>query len=153
MSVILRDIEDAVEGVLGQESVELVDLNYLQENGRWVLRFFIDKEGGVTISDCENLSKRIGALLDATEMIPHKYALEVSSPGLNRILKKEKDFQRFSGERVKVRVRAPIDGQRRFRGTLKGVEDGGVLVEHEGGTLKFQFGSIEEARLDPDIKI
>lgn len=149
----MREIESAVSGLLEQESLELVDLNYLQEGGRWILRFFIDKEGGVGIKDCEYVSKRIGALLDATEAVPHRYALEVSSPGMNRIVKKEKDFTRFSGERIRLRVRVPVDGRRRFSGTLKGVEGGSVLVDADGQTLRFELGAIEEARLDPEIRI
>jgi len=153
MQIDINAIERSVEGVLAQESVEIVDLRYLREQSRWILRFFVDKAGGVTISDCERVSKRIGAVLDASELMTHPYALEVSSPGLNRVLKKLKDFERFAGERIALRVQTAVDGRCRFCGTLNGVEDGKVVLEHEGGKIRFEPETIREARLDPEIKI
>ncbi len=149
----LKEIEKAVGGVLAQEAVELVDLKFVSDGGRWVMRFFVDKEGGVTVSDCERVSKRIGAILDVTGIVPGRYSLEVSSPGMNRLVKKEKDFKRFSGERIKLRVKSAVNGQCRFRGTLKGFEDGGVLLVCSGEVVRFPLGTIAEARLDPEIRI
>lgn len=149
----IAEIEKAVGGVLAQEAVELVDLKFVSDGGRWVMRFFVDKEGGVTLSDCERVSKRIGAILDVTDIVPGRYSLEVSSPGMNRLVKKEKDFKRFSGERIKLRVKCAVNGQSRFRGTLKGFEDGEVLLESEGTVVRFPLGTIAEARLDPEIRI
>src|SRR5262245_15369984 len=103
-------IEKAVQGVLDQEAVELVDLRYVHESGRWVLRFFLDKTGGVTLGDCEHLSNRIGAILDLTDLLPRSYVLEVSSPGIDRLLKRERDFKRFSGYRVQVWLSTPEAG-------------------------------------------
>ena len=149
----LEQIEKAVSGLLAQEAVELVDLRYLQEGGRWVLRFYLDKHGGITLDDCEKLSSRIGALLDTVDVLMHPYSLEVSSPGLDRRLKRERDFQRFSGHRVKIRLKEPLEGRRRFHGYLKGFEAGKVLLENAGTTVAFEFAAIEEARLDPEIKV
>ncbi|MFH2201751.1 MAG: ribosome maturation factor RimP [Elusimicrobiota bacterium] len=153
MTINLNEIESVVAGVLAQEAVELVDLRYLRDGGRWVLRFFVDKQGGVTIDDCERVSRRLGAILDAAGVMTHAYALEVSSPGLKRIIKKIEDYERFSGERVKLSVHAAVSGQRHFRGILRGVEDGKILLEHDGGLTHFAPTSIHEARLDPEIRI
>ena len=113
-------IENVVEPLLAQEAAELVDIEWLHENGRQVLRFYLDKKGGITLDDCEHLSSRIGALLDEADFISGAYVLEVSSPGLDRVLKKEKDFVRFAGKTVQVRLKAPQEGRRNFKGVLRG---------------------------------
>ncbi|MCX5793994.1 MAG: ribosome maturation factor RimP [Elusimicrobia bacterium] len=141
-------IESVVEPLLAQEAVELVDIESIHEHGRQVLRFYLDKKGGITLDDCEHLSNRIGALLDEADLIPGAYVLEVSSPGLDRVLKKEKDFARFAGKTVQVRLKAPQDGRRNFKGTLQGLADGKVAVECEGARFEFALGLIDEARLD-----
>lgn len=151
MNVETSAIEAAVSPVLEQEAVEMVDLQYLREGGRWVLRFFLDKEGGITLADCEYLSDRIGALLDQGNLIEHAYALEISSPGLDRVIKKEKDFRRFAGRRVRVRLRNPLEGRRKFLGRLLGFEQGRVLLECEGKPLHFPSDAVEEARLEPEV--
>src|SRR5690242_16065104 len=98
------DIEKLIEPMLAQENAELVDLTYLKEGPRWVLRVFMDKEGGITLDDCAYFSERIGSLVDASGAVDRSYVLEVSSPGLDRVIKKEKDFARFAGKAVKVRL-------------------------------------------------
>jgi ribosome maturation factor RimP len=149
----LKTLETAIDGLLNQEGMELVDLRWLQEGGRWVLRIYADKHGGTTLRDCEVLSNRVGAMLDAMEAIECSYTLEVSSPGLDRVLKKEKDFIRFAGYQVKVRLKEPLEGQRNFQGCLKGVESGLIVVDAAGKTLSIPPSSVEEARLQPDIDI
>ncbi|NIR14915.1 MAG: ribosome maturation factor RimP, partial [Desulfobacterales bacterium] len=96
--------------ILGGMGFELVDVQYLPKYGRWVLRLYIDKEGGVTIDDCAQVSREIGDLIDVKDVIMHEYILEVSSPGLNRPLKKETDFIWARGKRVKVRMAKPVNG-------------------------------------------
>jgi ribosome maturation factor RimP len=149
----LKLIEQAVEGLLAQEGVELVDLRYLMQGGRWVLRFYLDKHRGITLDDCEYLSDRIGALLDTMDIIPHAYTLEVSSPGLDRVLKKDKDFMRFAGHRVRVRLKNQHNGQRNFSGYLKGFENGSIVLDIGERTLCLELSWIEEARLDPEIEV
>lgn len=151
----IPEIERAARGVLDPEGAELVDTEYRRENGRWVLRFFLDKAGGVTLDDCEYFSNRLGAALDAGNLIPHSYALEVSSPGVDRKLKTEKDFRRFSGHRIKLRLKSPAEnGQRHFSGVLRASEDGRLLLEQGSGDgLSFSIPEIEEARLHPEIEI
>src|SRR5271167_2420313 len=110
----LEQIEKAVQDVLDQEAVDLVDLKYVHEGGRWVLRFFLDKTGGITLGDCEYLSNRIGAALDITDLLPESYVLEVSSPGVNRALKKDRDFKKFIGSRIQLWLKVPESGRRHF---------------------------------------
>lgn len=141
-------IENVVEPLMTQEAAELVDIEWLHEHGRQVLRFYLDKKGGITLDDCEHLSSRISALLDETDLISGAYVLEVSSPGLDRVLKKEKDFVRFAGQAVQVRLKVPQDGRRNFKGILQGFLDGKVVVECEGARFGFPLGLIDEARLD-----
>jgi ribosome maturation factor RimP len=147
----LRQLETDLEALLAQEAVELVDLQYRNEGGRWVLRLFIDKAAGITIDDCGAASDKVGAFLDAADVMNHGYTLEVSSPGLDRVIKKDKDFLRFVGHRVAVRLRAPVEGRRRYQGFLKGLEDGRIVLENEGALVRLERAGVEEARLDPEI--
>lgn len=149
----LKTLEASIEALLNQEAMELVDLRWLQESGRWILRVYADKHGGITIGDCEYLSGRVGALIDETQAIRESYTLEVSSPGLDRVLKKEKDFARFDGHRVRMRLKTPQDGQRNFAGHLRGVEDGCVVLDAGTRTLKVRPDDIDEARLAPDVHV
>lgn len=131
-----------------QESAELVDLTFRKEGAQWVLRVFLDKADGFTLDDCAYFSDRIGALLDEKNAVSRAYVLEVSSPGLDRVIKKEKDFIRFSGKAVKLRLKAPEAGQRNYAGLLRGWKDGKVLLECEGQQKQFGAGLIDEVRLD-----
>ncbi len=108
-----RDVEEAVEKLLEpgleREGLELVDVEYVRERN-WILRIYIDKEGGVDLNDCQTVSEKAGMLLDEADLIPDNYMLEVSSPGLDRVLKKDKDFIRYTGEDVDVKRFAPLEG-------------------------------------------
>jgi ribosome maturation factor RimP len=146
-------IEKLVDPVLNQEGAELVDLKLVRESGRLVLRFFLDKPGGITLDDCEHLSNRIGALLDESDAVSGSYVLEVSSPGLDRVIKKEKDFIRFTGKAVSVRLKAPREGRRNFKGVLQGFSEGRVLIEAQGQKFEFPLESIDEARLDYQAEV
>src|SRR5437016_1113302 len=106
----LSAIEQAVTPLLDQEKAELVDLKFVQEGHRWVLKLFLDKPGGITLDDCAYFSDRIGSVLDESNAIGKSYVLEVSSPGIDRVVKKEKDFKRFAGQPVKVRLKLPQNG-------------------------------------------
>ena len=135
MAQIVEQLEKLVAPILDDLGLELVDLVYQRENRGWVLRFFIDRqEGGVTLDDCAEASREISAILDVEEVIDTAYNLEVSSPGLDRPLKKASDFERFAGQQVKVKTIAAIDpderGRKRksFVGTLEGFVDGKVTV-------------------------
>lgn len=144
----ISGIERLLTPLLEQESAELVDLRFAKEGPRWVLRLFLDKEGGITLDDCAYLSERIGSLIDTSGLITRSYVLEVSSPGLDRVIKYEKDYIRFSGRSVRLRLKLPSLGQRNFKGRLQGFKDGKVLVETEGGPREFAPAEIDEMRLD-----
>lgn len=141
-------LEKALTPLVEQESAELVDLTFHKEGPKWVLRVYLDKEGGITLDDCAYFSDRIGALLDEENLIDRSYVLEVSSPGLDRVIKKEKDFIRFSGKAVTLRLKAPEEGQRNFKGTLRGLSEGRVLLETGGALRQFARSLVDEVRLD-----
>ena len=127
---------------------ELVDLD-VRSGRNGLLRLFIDNEAGVNLSDCEFVSKQVGDLLDVEDPIPGNYNLEVSSPGLDRKLTKSEHFQRFTGETVKVQMRFPIEGRRRFRGTLVASDDENIVVEVDGESHTLPVATIDTARLVP----
>ncbi|UCF56920.1 MAG: ribosome maturation factor RimP [Deltaproteobacteria bacterium] len=145
--LVTKQVADLVEPILDEMGFELVDVEYLSKYGRWVLRLYIDKEGGVTIDDCARVSGEIGDLIDVRDIIKHEYILEVSSPGLNRPLKKERDFIRATGKRVKVRMVTPVNGRRNFTGYLKNFEDGTLYVEAEGTLVALPWLEVDKANL------
>ena len=146
-NLITGKITDLAEPVLDDLGFELVDVEYLSEHGRWVLRIYIDKEGGVTIDDCVNLSREIGDLIDIKDVIEQEYVLEVSSPGLNRPLKKERDFTRVIGKKIKVRMSAPVKGRRNFSGYLKDFKDQKLYIEVEGELINLSWKEVDKANL------
>ena len=113
---------------------ELVDVEYVREAGTWYLRAYMDKEGGVTIDDCEKVSRAFSDLLDQEDFIEDAYILEVSSPGLGRPLKKEKDYKRSMGKELEIRTYRAIDGRKEFGGTLCTYDDKTVTVRQEDGS-------------------
>ncbi|MDE2181104.1 MAG: ribosome maturation factor RimP [candidate division NC10 bacterium] len=130
--------------------LELVDVEFRREAGGWVLRLYLDKRGGVTLGDCQRVSEELSDLLDVENFIGYPYTLEVSSPGLNRPLRRESDFLRFVGQRARVSTVQAIAGQRRFLGVLRGYEDGQVSLEREDGTtVLIPYALISKARLEP----
>jgi ribosome maturation factor RimP len=146
-NLITGKITDLAESVLDDLGFELVDVEYLSEHGRWVLRIYVDKEGGVTIDDCANLSREIGDLIDIKDVIEQEYVLEVSSPGLNRPLKKERDFARVIGKKIKIRMFAPVDGRRNFSGYLKDFQDQKLYIEVEGELVNLSWKEVDKANL------
>lgn len=156
VTALVEKLRPLLEPVVEDEGLELVDLEFLRYSGQWVLRVYMDKEGGVTLEDCQRVSRRLGPLLDVEDLIPHPYNLEVSSPGLNRRLKKPEDFTRFSGRQARIEVSSPIQGKKRFRGKLVGVRGEGpaeVVLELEGGeVVRLPFAHISKARLEVDVE-
>ncbi|HKT31921.1 MAG TPA: ribosome maturation factor RimP [Gammaproteobacteria bacterium] len=140
---LLRIIEPAVNG-LGYELVEL------EFHGK-LLRLYIDQAQGVTLDDCEKVSRQISAVLDVADPISGAYTLEVSSPGLDRPLRKPADFSVQSGKRARIELALPLNGRRRFSGTLRGLEDGEVLIEVDGALFRLPFAQIAKARLAPEF--
>ena len=118
-----------------------------------MLRLFLDKTGGITLDDCAYFSDRVGAMLDVGDKIPQSYVLEVSSPGLDRVIKKDKDFERFAGKPVKLCLKLPENGQRRFSGVLKGLNGGKVEVQVADDLKAFARETIDELRLDDSAAV
>ena len=151
-----EDYEARVEAfllpVMEENHFELVDVEYVKEAGTWYLRAYIDKEGGFTVDDCEMVSRRLGDWLDKEDFIDESYILEVSSPGLGRPLKKEKDFKRSLGEEVEIRTYRAIDRQKEFTGILKSYDKDTVTIEYEDGEPKtFERSEIALIRLALDF--
>lgn len=142
------DLQALIEKTLPGLGYELVDFE-LSNRGR-LLRLFIDKPGGVTIDDCVRVSNHLTRLL-AVELDYDYDRLEVSSPGLDRPLKKAADFARFRGERAQLRLRLPVEGRRNVTGVLKGVRDGVIDLEVDGVVRSFELANIDKARLVPNI--
>jgi len=120
--------------LLEQHQFELVDVEYVKEAGTWYLRAYIDKEGGITVDDCEMISRRLSDWLDKEDFIEDSYIMEVSSPGLGRPLKKEKDFARSVGEEVEIRLYKPRNKQKEFTGLLRAYDENTVTIEMEDGS-------------------
>lgn len=128
---------------------ELSDLEVRFGGNNGVVRIFIDKPGGIDLDDCKKVSLTVSALLDVDDPLPGQYQLEVSSPGLDRKLTKSAHFQRFNGEIVKVQMRLPIQGRKRFRGTLVASDDENIVVEVDGESHTLPMATIDTARLVP----
>ena len=136
------------EEVAASMGMEVVLLEIKGGSNRSVVRAFIDQPSGIALNDCERFSKRLAVLLDVEDWIPFSYVLEVSSPGLDRPLVKEADFVRFSGKNAKVRTRTALEGQKKFKGVIRGVNDGRVSLEiAPGRTVEIAVNDIEKANL------
>ena len=125
-------VTELVEPLIREKGLELVDVEYVKEGAHWYLRLFIDKEGGVDLDDCTNVSYAVSEVLDRHDPIPQAYMLEVSSPGLERPIKKDEDFARFQGKLVSVHLDAPYTGYTDFTGYLVGLINGEIVLEYEG---------------------
>jgi Uncharacterized protein conserved in bacteria len=138
-----------IERVAAREGLELVHWETVGPRNNFVLRIYIDKPGGVNHGDCETVSNQVGTLLDVEDLIPNRYTLEVSSPGIERGLYKRADYERFAGNRVKIKMFAPINGQRNFRGTLLGISDDTVSIDTDGaGKIEIPYEQIAKANIE-----
>jgi len=148
-------IIELVEPAVESEGLELVELECLRMKTRWLVRIFIDREGGATLEDCTSISHQAGDLLNVHDLPPGPYTLEVSTPGLDRPLTRDKDFEKYRGAKVRIRTREPIDGSRNFVGTLIEVaeQDGRktVTVDVDGKTVRIERDNIQKANLEYEI--
>lgn len=145
----LRDLLEPAVTALG---CELVGIEYRPSGKHSLLRVYIDRAEGVSVEDCSAVSYQVSGLLDVEDPIPGNYTLEVSSPGLDRPLFLERDFDRFAGQEVKIRMRFPIEGQRNFRGLLQGLQEQQVVIEEQDGKrVHLPLDQVEQARLIPDL--
>lgn len=145
---VAEKVTSLVVPILEQMGMELVDLEYRKEGSGWVLRLFIDRDGGVMLDDCADISRAVETLLDADDIIPHEYNLEVSSPGLNRPLKKDADFKRFIGKSARIKTFEVIDGSRNFKGRIEGCGDSVVALNVDGTVHHIPLEKIAKANIE-----
>ena len=146
-----EELAKLLEPTVTRMGYELTDLEVRLGGKGGLVRLFIDKPDGIDLEDCEKVSLAVSALLDVEDPVPGNYNLEVSSPGLDRKLTKLEHFQRFAGETVKVQMRFPIDGRRRFRGTLVTSDEDNIVVEVDGESHSLPLKTIDTARLVPVV--
>ena len=132
--------------------MEFVHLTYRKEGRRWLVRLFVDREDGVTLDDCAQASRQFSALLEVSDVIPHTYTLEVSSPGLDRPLHDEADYRRFTGREARLTTHRPLEGRRHFRGCITGCVQGQVHLQIEDGhDVVIPMDLIANGRLEVDL--
>ncbi len=145
-----------LEPILVRDGYEIVEVEWAREAGGWVLRLYIDRSGGVTIDDCQAVSRTVDPVLEVEDLVEGAYHLEVSSPGLDRPLRRPADFARFAGQRVKVRTHLPVEtgsGPRRnWSGILRGFSDGMVEIDVDGRLHRIPHDQIAKAHLEYDIE-
>lgn len=147
-ATVVERVTEIAERVAASEGLEIVEIEWKGGGNSRVLRIYIDKPGGISHGDCETISHQVGTILDVEDVIPVRYTLEVSSPGLDRKLLKPADYQRFLGKKARIKLRAPIDGRGNFLGRLADVEGNRVGLDIEGGErVYFGLDQVAAARL------
>ena len=147
----LRDqLIELLQPVVVNLGYELWELEYAARSGGGLLRLYIDAPRGITVEDCERVSRAVSAVMDEKDPITGHYTLEVSSPGLDRVLRTAEHFARFNGEQVKVETTTAVNGRKRFAGRLTGVSDGQIALEIEGGLIRLPIDGIHKARVAPE---
>ena len=141
-------IEELVQPIIDSNNFELVDVEYVKEAGEYYLRIFVDKEGGISLNECEVVSRALSEILDIKDPIKDNYYLEVSSPGLDRPLKKDKDFVRYQGRDVEIKLYKPLNGSKQFEGELVGLtEDKNIKVIIDNEEVEFNKKDVALIRL------
>ncbi|MBV9504725.1 MAG: ribosome maturation factor RimP [Acidobacteriia bacterium] len=144
-------IEEIAQRVVESEGLELVEVEVKGGGNQRFVRIWIDKPEGVTHADCELVSQQVGTILDVEDVVPGRYTLEVSSPGVERKLLKPRDYERFRGKKVKVTLREAIEARRHWEGTLAGFDNGIISLEVQpGNTIRFPFDQVQKANLKFD---
>ena len=148
----LRDqLGELLGPVVANLGYELWEIEYAPRAGGGLLRLYIDSPDGISVDDCEKVSRAVSAVLDEADPIPNEYTLEVSSPGLDRVLRTQAHFARFASERVKVEMIQQINGRKRFQGRLQKVGESEITLETDGGEVSLPIEDIHRARLIPDV--
>jgi len=152
-----KEIVDRVRAIANpiiyNEGMELVDIEFRRESKGWVLRLILDKEGGVTLDDCSRVSHEVGRNLDVEDFIQNPYILEVSSPGLTRPLRNEKDFMKYRHRLIKVKIFDPIENRRSFRGRLLSISENTIEIESDGGIFQIPLNNVAKANLEIDQNV
>ena len=144
---LIAEIWKLFHPVIAAQGMEILEIEYRRESVGWVLRIFLDGERGISVEDCAQISRIAGDLLDAADLIQVPYHLEVSSPGIDRPLRKLEHFQKYIGDIIEARTISPIENRRNFRGELKQASSEGVVIECEAGSYSIPMPLIERARL------
>ena len=145
---IVFEVEPLIRPAVTDPGFELYDLMFVKEGSNWYLRVFIDKPGGITIDDCEMVSRAIEKILDEKDPIEQSYILEVSSPGIDRPLKKEADYERFKDSVIDIKLYKPCNGRKEFTGKLVGLQDGNIVITDDSGNiLRFPKPDVAICRL------
>ena len=149
MNALMAQLENLVQPLLGERAMELVDLEVSRLGRKLVIRLFIDNlEGGITVEDCAGVNRELGRLLDVEDLIAESYVLEVSSPGLNRRIRKAKDFKKFLQAKVRVETEEKIAGRKKFRGTLLAADEEQVVLRLEHENVSIPLSGIRRANLE-----
>ena len=151
MSKITEKVFELAKPVVEDEGCSLWDVEYVKEAGTRYLRIYIDKAGGVSIDDCERISRRLDPMLDEADPVPESYVFEVGSAGAERELKRPSDFEQFMGSEVEVKLYQPVNGRKAVVGTLASYEDGTVTVTNGKNTESFSKGQVAQVRLHVSI--
>ena len=149
-SELVDRVRGMIDPILSNERMELVDIEYRRESKGWVLRLILDKEGGITLDDCTRVSQEVGRSLDVEDVIQTPYTLEVSSPGLTRPLKTQKDFMKYRHRLIKVRTVDPVQNRRQFKGRLLEVSENGIEIDVDGGIFRIPLSNVARANLEMD---
>ncbi len=148
---IIDRVESLADPILRNEGMELVETEYRREARGWVLRLYIDKDRGVTLDDCARLSQEIGRVLDIEDVISVPYTLEVSSPGLRRPLRKEKDFVKYRDRTIRVKTFTPVGNRRQFKGKLLDMAGDSIEIAMEGEVFRIPLSNVAKANLEIDF--
>ena len=141
-------IEELVQPIVDARNIEIVDIEYVKEAGQFYLRIYLEKEGGISLDDCADVSRELNPILDEKDPIKDNYFLEVCSPGLDRPLKKDKDFERYKGRDVEIKLYKPMNGSKQFEGELVGLtEDNNIKVIIDGEEVDFTRKEVALIRL------
>jgi ribosome maturation factor RimP len=151
---LLGELERLARGAAQAEGVDVAWCELKGSEGSRVFRVFIErKDGDVGLADCERVTKRLSLVLDVEDPIESEYTLEVSTPGLDRPLHDERDYERFTGKLARIKTREPVDGKRRIVGRLRGVSEGIVSIEDDSGTIRVPLSIIDSGRLEVEIDL
>lgn len=148
ISLILDKIEHIVAPMVEELGYEFVDIEFVEEEGEWYLRIYIDKEDGITVEDCAAVSRPISDKLDELDPIDMSYYFEVSSPGVNRAIKRDRDFEKYKDGKVIVTLSSPYEGKEVIKGILKGLEDNSILIQYNKNLIKINRENVKSVNLN-----
>ncbi len=145
----IEKAEAIITPVISQLGYDLLDCEYTKDQGRWILRLFIDKnEGAVTLDDCSKVSRALEGVLDVENVVPERYSLEVSSPGLDRPLKRRSDFEKFAGQAIKLRTLRPVNNRSNYFGKLLGMRGEDIIMNVDGNEYAIPISELAKAKLE-----